>query len=68
MVIHYLIKHGAQCKINFVCREYSRYYAEVSYEWSGPSPRLIPGQHSSEETLQTWRAVGDIVLDLISRE
>ena len=28
-------------------------------EWRGPTPRLIaPGQRSSEETLQRWRAVG----------
>ena len=26
---------------------------------------LTPGQHSFEETLQRWRAVGDIVSDLI---
>ena len=25
---------------------------------------LAPGQHSYEETLQRWRAVGDIVSDL----
>ena len=28
-------------------------------EWRGPTPRLIaPGQRSSEETSQRWRAVG----------
>ena len=26
--------------------------------------RVAPGQHSSEETLQRWRAVGDVVSDL----
>ena len=29
---------------------------------------LAPGQHSSEETPQQWRAVGDIVSDLTGRE
>ena len=34
-------------------------------EWRGPTPRLIaPGQHSSEETLQRWRAVGYSASDL----
>ena len=28
---------------------------------------LSPGQHSFEETLQRWRAVGDIVSDLTRR-
>ena len=27
---------------------------------------LAPGQHSSEETSQRWRAVGDTVFDLIN--
>ena len=35
-------------------------------EWQGPTPRLIaPGQRSSEETLQRWRAVGYGASDLI---
>ena len=38
---------------------YSRYYAEAFSEWRAPSPRLGDGQLSSEETSQTWRAVGE---------
>ena len=41
---------------------YSPYYAEASNEWRGPSRGLALVQHSSEETSQRWRAVGDTVL------
>ena len=30
---------------------YSRYYAEACNQWRDPSPRSVPGQHSSEETM-----------------
>ena len=38
---------------------YSRYYAEACDERWGPSWGLAPGQHSSEETSQWWRVVGE---------
>ena len=42
---------------------YSRHYAEAYNEWRCPSPRLAPGQHSSEKTSQWRRGVGDTVSD-----
>ena len=43
---------------------FSRYYAEACNEWRDPSLRLSAEQHSSENTSQRWRAVGDSVSDL----
>ena len=40
---------------------YSRYYAEVCNERRDHLRGLAPGQHSSEETSQRWRAVDNTV-------
>ena len=42
------------------------YHTRLSVTGSGAYLRsLAPGQHSSEETSQWWRVVGDTVSDLI---
>ena len=43
---------------------YSRHYAQACNEWRVHLHGLAPGQHSSEETSQRWRAVIDTVSDL----
>ena len=40
---------------------YSRFYIEACNEWRDHLRDLASGQHSSEETSQWWRAVGDSV-------
>ena len=43
---------------------YPRYHAEVCNEWRAHLRSLASGQHSSEETSQRWRAIGDTMSDL----
>ena len=43
---------------------HSRYYTEARNKWRIYLRGLAPGLHSSEETWQRWRAVGDTVSNL----